>query len=334
MEKLNSSNKNIAGISLWKKLTSLNEIGLIIGLVALIVMFSSVSPVFFTLDNIINVIRQISILGIMSIGMTMVIVVGEIDLSVGSTYGMTAMLTAVLMSMGLSIVLSVVIALSVGVLVGLANGVLSTYFRIPSLIATLGMLNVIRGASLMMTGGLPIALTERVTQDPGLPNFLFLGSGKLLGIIPSLVIAFIIICFVGYLIYRKTILGFHMRAVGGNAAAAIVAGINARKVKIIAFAILGLLSAFGGILNFAFLANVQGTMGEGLELNVIAATIIGGASLKGGEGSILGTILGVLIIGILRNGLILIGVSAFLQITLIGVIIIGAVAIDMWTNKR
>lgn len=163
----------------------------------------------------------------------------------------------------------------------------------------------------------------------------FFNAGNLLNIIRqvSLIgIIFLLTVAVAFLVYGRTLLGFRMRAVGGSARAALAAGIDAKVIKIAAFAITAFFCAVGGLLNLAFLANVQGTTGTGLELDVIAAVIIGGTSLKGGEGTILGTLIGVLIMGTLKNGIILMGVSPFWQMLIVGVVIIAAVAIDMWTK--
>jgi len=328
LEPLKSNKTNF-----FKRIFAIREIGVFIGLVVLFIIFSLSSPFFFTLDNLLNILRQVSILGILSIGMTMVIVSGEFDLSVGATYGMSAMVAGMLMTHGFPILVSILIALIAGMLVGLVNGVVVTYLRVPSLIVTLGMLNIARGLALIFTGGFVIALNAEKVNDPFFSTLSFLAKGKVFGIIPNMSFFFIAVAIVGYLIYSKTILGFRMRAVGGNPNAAMVSGVNVAFIKIMAFVIVGFLAAFGGIINLAFLQNVQGTMGTGLELDVIAATIIGGTSLKGGEGTISGTIIGVLIMGVLRNGLVLLGVTPFLQMVMIGVVIITAVAIDMWTRK-
>lgn len=309
------------------------EIGIFIGLIVLFVIFTFASPVFLTVENLLNVVRQVSILGILSVGMTMVIISGEFDLSVGSTYGLAAMLAGLLMtSYGLPIWLSVIVALLAGAAIGSLNGVFSTYVRVPSLIVTLGMLNAVRGTALLLTGGLPITLSYRSVADPRLDSFTFLGRGEIFRI-PAMTIWFVLVAIFGFLFYHKTLIGFRMKAVGGNPDASRVSGINNNSVKIISFVILGILSAFGGIVSMAFLNNVQGTMGQDLVLDVIAATIIGGTSLKGGEGTIGGTIIGVLIMGVLRNGLVLLGISPYLQMVFIGLVIIGAVAIDMGTRK-
>ena len=310
------------------------EFGIFLALVGLFLVFSLSSSAFLTIENLMNVIRQVSILGIITIGMTMVIVSGEIDLSVGSVYGMSAMISGVLMTSGVPIWISVIIGLLAGVGAGALNGFLVTYFKVPALIVTLGMLNMARGVAFIITGGMVVTLSKRLVKDPALESFQFFGRGKFFDLIPTMSIAFVIIIVIGYIVFHRNLIGYRMRAVGGNADAARVSGIKVEAIKITAFAITGLLAAFGGILNFAFLNNVQSTMGQGLELDVIAATILGGASLSGGEGSIGGTVIGVFILGVLRNGLVLIGVSPFLQMIIIGAVLIGAVAVDMWSRTK
>ena len=307
------------------------EFGIFLALVLLFVFFSFATPHFFNVGNLLNIIRQVSLIGILAMGMTMVIVTGEIDLSVGAIYGAAAIVGGFAMTRGLPVWLAVVAALLTGLVFGLLNGVLATYARIPALIVTLGMMNVARGFALVLSGARVIALSKRTVDASGLDWFLFLGQGKILGI-PVLSIVFLLTVAVAFLVYGRTLLGFRMRAVGGSAQAALAAGINANGVKIAAFAITAFFCAVGGLLNLSFLANVQGTTGTGLELDVIAAVIIGGTSLKGGEGTILGTLIGVLIMGTLKNGIILMGVSPFWQMLIVGVVIIAAVAIDMWTK--
>ncbi len=312
--------------------SSKKELGIFVAFLAIFIFFSFMSPYFFNLENLINVLRQISLLGIIAMGMCLVIVSGEIDLSVGSIYGASAILTAVMMMQGVPIPLAVFLGLASGAVFGLINGVLVTYVRIPALIVTLGMMNVVRGFALIVSGGRVVNLSPRTVADPGLPAFLFLGQGKIASV-PVMVLFFIVTALVAYFIYNKTLLGFRMKAVGGSARAARATGIDSNIVKTAAFVIVGLLSALAGLLNIAFLGSVQGTTGQGMELNAIAAVIIGGTSLAGGQGTMIGTVIGVLIMGVLNNGIILLGISPFWQMTIIGAVIILAVAIDIWTRK-
>ena len=310
------------------------ETGILAALVLLVLVFSVSTRVFLSFDNFMNITRQVSILGILAVGMTMVIVSGEIDLSVGSVYGMSAVAMASLMTRGLPIWLSVVIALAVGATAGAVNGIIVTWLRVPAMIATLGMLNMARGVAMLINGALALPLIPRLVKDPALDTFIFIGRGRFFDAIPTMSIAFLLVLVAGFVIYQKNIIGYRMRAVGGNAEAARVSGINVRLVKIVAFIILGFLAALGSVINSAFLGNVLSTTGQGLELDVIAATIIGGASLSGGEGTIVGTLIGVLLLGVLRNGLVLLGVSPFVQMVLIGAVLIGAVALDIWSRRK
>jgi ribose/xylose/arabinose/galactoside ABC-type transport system permease subunit len=312
------------------------EFGITIGLIILVIFFSIANPRFASFNNLLNILRQVSVVGIMACGMTFVVVSGDIDLSVGAVYGMAAMMTGALMLSGLNIVLAILIGLLLGTLFGFLNGLIVTVFKVPAMIATLGTQYICRGFALIVTDGGVVNLmgprAERINS--GIPNFLQIGSGKLFRVIPNMAIIFIIMSLILFVIFHKTILGFKMRAVGGNSNAAMVSGISVKKIKIIAFAIMGFLAAFAGILNFSFLHSVQGTMGQGLEMDVIAGSIIGGASLTGGEGTILGTIIGVLIMNILRTGLVYMGASAYLQMVFIGLVIILAVTIDMMSKGK
>jgi len=226
--------------------------------------------------------------------------------------------------------------LLVGMVIGTMNGVLSTYGKLPSFIATLGMLSVVRGAALLITDGQPVTVdTTRGGRSEVVDQFYQLGQGQLFGMIPMLLVCFLIVAAISWLVLAKTTFGFRVYAVGGSEKAARLSGIQVFHTKILTFTLMGLLSAIAGILSLAFLPSGQaGRTGVGLELDVIAAAIVGGASLSGGEGTILGTIFGTLIIGILRNGLVLLSISPFWQTTAIGLVIICAVGIDKWTGLR
>jgi ribose transport system permease protein len=276
------------------------------------------------------------LLGIMAVGMTFVLIAGEVDLSVGSTYAFSGLATGMLIIAGWTLLPAIGVGLLTGVAIGLINGVLSTYGRLPSLIATLGMLSIVRGAALILTNGQPVTVNARNGALPEvLQTFSFIGQGYLFTIIPMQLVFFVIVAVLAWIVLSFSNFGFRVYAVGGSAKAARVSGISVNKVKISAFILMGVLAALAGILGLAFLPSSQaGRTGLGLELDVIAATIVGGASLSGGEGTILGTILGVLIIGVMRNGLVLLGVSPFVQELMIGLVIIIAVGIDKWSTRR
>lgn len=312
------------------------ETGVFLALVVLCLFLTFATDGFLTSVNLLNVGRQISLLGIMAVGMTFVLIAGEVDLSVGSNYALSGLATGMLIIAGWGLLPALAVGLLTGMTIGLINGVLSTYGRLPSLIATLGMLSVVRGSALILTNGQPVTVNVRNGADPGvLETFSFIGQGYLFGTVPMQLVFFILIATLAWVVLSCTNFGFRVFAVGGSAKAARVSGISINSVKIWAFVLMGALAAFAGILSLAFLPSGQaGRTGLGLELDVIAATIVGGASLSGGEGTILGTILGVLIIGVMRNGLVLMGVSPFVQELMIGLVIIIAVGIDKWSTRR
>ena len=318
------------------RLLRAREAGVFIALLVLCLFLSFATDGFLTSLNLLNVGRQISLLGIMAVGMTFVLIAGEVDLSVGSTYAFSGLATGMLIIAGWALLPAICLGLATGVVIGLINGVLSTYGRLPSLIATLGMLSIVRGAALILTNGQPVTVNARNGALPDvLQAFSFMGQGYLFTIIPMQLVFLVIVAVLAWLVLSFSNFGFRVYAVGGRAKAARVSGISVNKVKISAFILMGVLAAFAGILGLAFLPSSQaGRTGLGLELDVIAATIVGGASLSGGEGTILGTILGVLIIGVMRNGLVLLGVSPFVQELMIGLVIIIAVGIDKWSTRR
>jgi ribose transport system permease protein len=318
------------------RLLRAREAGVFCALLALCLFLSLATDGFLTALNLFNVGRQISLLGIMSVGMTFVLIAGEVDLSVGSTYAFAGLSTGMLITAGWTLTPALGVGVLAGAVIGFVNGFLSTYGRLPSLIATLGMLSVVRGAALILTGGQPVTVNIRNGAIPGVLNtFEFMGQGYLFGVVPMQLVFFAAIAAMAWAVLSFTNFGFRVFAVGGSPKAARVSGIDVNKVKIWAFVLIGMLAAFAGILSLAFLPSGQaGRTGLGLELDVIAATIVGGASLSGGEGTILGTILGVLIIGVIRNGLVLMGVSPFVQELMIGLVIIIAVGIDKWTTRR
>ncbi len=312
------------------------ETGVLLALLVICVCLTFATSSFLTVRNLLNVGRQISLLGIMAIGMTFVLVSREVDLSVGSTYAISGLVTGMLIVRGSALIPALSAGLMVGMVIGAMNGVLSTYGKLPSFIATLGMLSVVRGAALLITDGQPVTVdTTRGGRSEVVDQFYQLGQGQLFGMIPMLLVCFLMVAAISWLVLAKTTFGFRVYAVGGSEKAARLSGIQVFHTKILTFALMGLLSAIAGILSLAFLPSGQaGRTGVGLELDVIAAAIVGGASLSGGEGTILGTIFGTLIIGILRNGLVLLSISPFWQTTAIGLVIICAVGIDKWTGLR
>jgi ribose transport system permease protein len=319
-----------------RTLFAMRETGILLALLIICTVLTLSTSSFLTVQNLLNVGRQVSLLGIMAIGMTFVLISREVDLSIGSIYAVAGLSTGMLIVSGWFLLPALGAGLVVGSVIGCLNGFLSTYGRLPSFIATLGMLSVVRGGALLVTNGQPVTVNvAKGGREDVINQFYALGQGHLFDRIPMLLIFFILIAVAAWFLLSKTTFGFRVYAVGGNEKAARLSGIQVFQTKILTFTLMGLLSAVAGILSLAFLPSGQaGRTGVGLELDVIAAAIVGGASLSGGEGTILGTILGVLIIGILRNGLILLGISPFWQTTIIGLVIIFAVGLDKWTERR
>jgi len=322
-------------VSLFARIMTAKETGVFLALVVMCVFLAFATESFLTSTNLLNVGRQIALLGIMSVGMTFVLISGEIDLSVGATYALGGLGAGMLIVMGWPLGPALLLGLMIGAAVGLINGVLSTYGRLPSLIATLGMMSIIRGSALLLTDGQPVTVNVRNGADPQvLETFKLIGQGYLFNVIPMQLVFFAAVALLGWIVLSRTAFGFRVFAVGGSVKAARVSGIHVQGIKIWAFVIMGVLAALAGILSMAFLPSGQaGRTGLGLELDVIAAVVVGGASLAGGIGTIIGTVLGVLIIGVLRNGLVLMGVSPFMQEVMIGLVIIVAVAIDKWSVR-
>lgn len=327
MEKKRSS-------GIYKYFTEVRELGIAAMLLLMIVVFAVSSDAFILPKNIMNILRQVSLNGIMACGMTMIILLGDIDLSAGAVYFASGMTCALLVTHGIPFWLAIPGGIAVGAACGFVNGVLVAKIGLPAFIATLGMTNIVRGVWQTLSGGKVISMTEASVKVSGLESFLFLGSGKIGGFVPMLVVFFVIVLALSYILIQVTTFGFHLKAVGGNAAAARVVGINVEKVKIQAFTIHGAFCGIVGILALSYLSSVQGTTGDGTELDAIAAVIMGGTSALGGEGSIVGTLIGVLIMGVLRNGLVLIGVTSFMQTAIIGMVVILSVAFDIQTSKK
>lgn len=317
--------------SAFRNFLASREAGVLAAVICLCILFSVTSPVFLTSTNILNLLRQISLLGVLAIGATYVLIISEVDLSVGSLYGFSGMAAGMMLVHGVPEIVTIVLTLLLGVVFGVLNGAITVVGRIPSFITTLGTLYLIRGATLVMSNGMSVSL-------PGdhaiAPIITALAQGSLIGRLSNQVLLLLAIAVIGYALLHRTTFGFHIFAVGGNARAAKIVGVPVARTKILAFALAGALAAFAGTINLGFLENVQAVTGSGLELDVIAAVIIGGTRLGGGEGSVVGTLLGVLLIGVVRDGLILLGVTPFWQTTLIGVVVLVAALIGGVTSSK
>lgn len=301
------------------------QFGTLIGLVGLIIILWILTPHFLTVSNLLNVAQQTSINAIIAVGLTFVIITAGIDLSVGSIMAFAGVVLASVLHTGIPVPLALLLGLSVGLLCGIANGLLISYGRLPPFISTLGMMSVARGAALLYTQGRPISGFSK--------SFRFLATGEFFHI-PTPVIIMTGVYLVAHFILARTKLGRYTYAMGGNEEAAILSGVNVKFHKTIVYGISGMLSALGAIILTARLNSAQPIAGIMYELDAIAATVIGGTSLMGGEGKIIGTLIGAFIMGVLRNGLNLLGVSSFIQQTVIGSVIILAVLMDMALKKQ
>ena len=304
-----------------------HEYGALIALVLLVVIMSLISPQFRTFSNFLTLLRQASVNGLIAFGMTLVILTGGIDLSVGSTLGLTgALFAGLIVNVGLPIPLAVIVALVFGLLLGLISGFLVGKAKLQPFIATLITLTVYRGFTLIYTNGRPIS---NLTADEyvGSQFLTFIGRGAILGIpVPVIILFFAFILF--YLLLNKSVLGRKIYAVGSNERAAQLSGINTGRVKLFVYSISGLMSTVAALILVSRLNSAQPTLGTGYELDAIAATAIGGTSMTGGRGKISGTLLGILIIAVLSNGMNILGISSYYQDVVKGIVILLAVLVD------
>jgi ribose transport system permease protein len=306
----------------WRRapLRLLRRLGALLALVAMCAVLSALSDHFLTFDNLMNVFRQSSVNALLALGQLVVIVTAGIDLSVGSILGLVCVLAALMMKAGVPAWLSALSAVGIGAALGTVNGLLLTRLRLPHpFIPTLGMMNAARGLALVVSGGFPIS---------GLPEgFRWLGAGRI-AYIPSPVLVVLVVCVVLHLFLTRTAVGRDIYAIGGNKQAAVLCGIPVNSRLTLVYALSGAMAGLGAIVLAGRMNSGFPLAGMGAELDAIAAVIIGGASFFGGVGTVSGTLIGALIIGVLRNGLNLLDVSSYWQTVVIGVVIVMAVWID------
>jgi ribose transport system permease protein len=299
----------------------LERFGALFGLLAIILVLSMISPSFLSLSNLLNVLRQVSINALIAFGMTFVILTGGIDLSVGSILALSSAIVAHLLASGMGFVPALLVGLLVGALLGMFNGLVITQGKVAPFIVTLATMTVYRGLTLVFTDGRPIT---GMGDDFAFQLF---GRGYFFGI-PVPVITMLMTFILLYFLLKKTTLGRKTYAIGGNEEAAILAGIRVSRVKWFVYTLAGLLSALAGVILTSRLNSAEPTAGTSYELDAIAAVVLGGTSLSGGKGSIVGTLIGALIIGTLNNGLNLLGVSSFYQLVVKGLVILIAILLD------
>lgn len=304
---------------------NLRQYGILIAFLAICITLSSISPQFLTISNWSIIFTQVSINALLAFGVTFVIITGGIDLSVGSVVAVSGVVAALLARQDTyPVIVPIIGGLLTGLLFGLLNGILITKSKIAPFIVTLGVMTIGRGLALIISKGRPVSnLSE---------SFNFIGGGDILGIPFPIIILFMvfIICSV---VLKKTVFGRYVYAVGGNEQASWASGISVNQVKIAVYSLCGLLAGLAGILLTSRITTGQPNAGASFELDAIAAAVIGGSSTSGGIGSIQGTLFGVILIGVLNNGLDLLNVSSYYQQVVMGVIIIGAVLLDSWNQK-
>lgn len=328
MEEKTKKTTATAGVGNAVKIYFKENLGIIVAFLVLCVflsVFPKTSGSFFTRQNIFNVLRQISTNLFLACGMTMVIILGGIDLSVGSIIALSGCISAGCVARyNLPLPIALLMGLLVGLLVGMFNGAVISKTTIPAFIVTLATMNIAKGLAYVYTGGSPVRVVTKEWQ--------FLGAGYV-GIFPTPVVILVIVLIITAIIMNKMKMGRHMYAVGGNQQAAEFSGIKVEKVKFFVHAFSGLMAGLAGIVLASRMYSGQPTAGDGAEMDAIAAVVVGGTSMAGGSGKIGGTIIGGLIIGVLNNGLNLLNVNSFWQYVVKGVVILLAVFLDYFRNK-
>ncbi|MBA7576337.1 Ribose import permease protein RbsC [subsurface metagenome] len=323
---MNQKKRRLAIRDIFRK----REFSILGAAILLFIGLSLATPHFMRLDNLLLVARQISILAIIATGMTFLFIAREIDLSVGSMYGFLVVALAFLISRTtLNPWMAMGVVIIAGASLGLLNGLLTTLFGMPSFIVTLGMLSILRGSALLLTGGWPIII--RISEDHSFLNFT---AGYAGGVVPTQIFWMISIMLLGGFFLSKMRFGAHVYATGGNEEAARLSGIPTKRVKTICFMITGALCGIAAALLLGQVRSGFPLTGAGFELDIIAAVVIGGTQLFGGKGSILGTLLGASITGMITNGLVLLGASAYLEPVAKGSIIIIAVLVNTLTRRK
>jgi ribose/xylose/arabinose/galactoside ABC-type transport system permease subunit len=297
----------------------LKNYGIVFAFVLVCAILAWLSPVFLGWTNVLNIIRQSSIYGIMAVGMTFVILTGGIDLSVGSILAIAGVVTAGLLKAHVAMPLVIVVALAIGAVFGLVNGLIITVGRIPPFVTTLAMLSSAHSLALIYTGGYPISGFD--------PAFRWIGGGNLLGI-PFPIVVFLVTVLVAAIILRETRLGRYTYAIGGNEEAVRLSGISTGFYKTMVYVFSGATAGMTAIILTSRLNSAEPNAGTGYELDVIAAVVIGGTSLNGGRGSIWGTLVGALLIAVINNGIVLLGISPYYKDLVRGLVILGAVLLD------
>jgi ribose/xylose/arabinose/galactoside ABC-type transport system permease subunit len=327
LEKDQSSGTSNPVLDWVKRLFRARETGIALVVLVIVVYLSLATDTFFTAGNLAVVSRQISLNAVIAMGMTLVILTGGIDLSVGSVVAITSvMLGLTMVRWGMPIWISIGIAILIGAVIGLINGTLLVKTKLPPFIVTLGMMGLARGAALVITKG---------TSVSGFPAQYFpIGQGFVFDLIPIPVVIAVMLAVFVHIILSRTTFGRRIYLLGSNEEAALLSGININRMKIWIYMICSALAAIEAVIETSRMATGQPASGSGYELTAIGSVVIGGASMNGGEGTVLGTMLGAILLGLITNGLILLGISAYWQQVFSGAIIILAVALDTWRRSQ
>ena len=301
------------------------EVNVFIALLVIGLGLSIASPYFFTVRNVLNVVRQSSLIAILALGEAMIIITGGIDLSLGSLVGLAAVLGAWVARAGASPLVTLIVMLGIGGIVGIINGLLITKVGLPPFIATLGMMSIVKGFALLVTMGVPIHYGDTWLS--------FFGGGQI-GPVPFSVIIMVIMVAIIAFFVKKTTTGRDVYAIGNNEVAAKLSGIRVDRVKILVYTITGLLSGLCGLILMGQLSGSDAFYGNGYELDVIAAAVIGGISMTGGEGNMIGVVIGAALMALLKNGFVLLAVPGYWQTVTVGFVIIAAVSLDSLRRKK
>lgn len=303
----------------------LRQYAIILVLIALVLLFTTINPQFINIENILQIIRNISIYGIIAVGMTFCLISGGLDLSVGTISGLSVVVMAIfIIQLGLPVYVAVIAALISGTIIGAINATVIIEFNVPPFIATLATMEAFRGIVYVLTGAKPIFGYDL--------SFTTVGQGVFLGI-PIPIYIFLIIFFIGWFMLTKTTYGRYVYGIGSGEEVSVLSGINVKKIKYIVYIINGLLSAFAGIILASRLNSGQPRAGDGYEFEVITACVLGGVSIAGGEGKLGGVLVGLLITGALNNGLIMAGVTEYYKMIITGAVLIIAVGFDATSRK-
>ena len=309
-----------------RKILGTKNVGLFIFLMLMWLVMSRLTPFFFTRSNLLLILDQAATVAIAGVGMTYVIISGGVDLSVGGVAALSGMIAGIcIMKLGMNIIPTVLITLSVGLIIGLLNGFLISHFRLQPMICTLGSLSIARGLTLISTSGRPIFVLN--------PDLNYLGNGKFFGF-PIPVIIAILIFLIGHIVLTYTEFGRYVFAIGGNQEAARLSGIQIEKHKTFIYMISGFCAALVGLVLVGLLGASEPTVGQGLELDAIAVTAIGGTNLMGGIGGLVGTIIGSVLIGTIKNSLTIMNIVSYYQQVIIGIVIIFAVLLEYLRGRR